>query len=88
MAPVHAIITKASRVSVGLLITLCLLVVGGLGFAYQTRQDLKSEIGEVRTTNAVQDQNIDRTRDDVIEIKADVKELLRRLPNATPPSKP
>lgn len=88
MAPAHALITKASRISVGLMITLCVLVAGGIGFAYQTRQDLKSEIGEVRTTNAVQDQKIDRTRGDVIEIKADVKELLRRLPNATSPSKP
>ncbi len=88
MAPAHALITKASRVSLSLLISLLVLVAGGIGFAYQTRQDLKSEIADVRTTNAVQDSKIDRTRDDVIEIKADVKELLRRLPNANSPPKP
>lgn len=84
MSPRAFFIGSDRRVSVtlGSAIAVVVAVAGGVGTAYKVRSDLKDEIKQVSTdnatTNAVQDTKIDQGVKDIAEIKADIKELLRR----------
>lgn len=68
--------------TLGAAIGIVVAVAAGVGSGLKVRSDLKEEIKKVGTDNdvknAVQDSKIDQGAKDIAEIKADVKELLRR----------
>lgn len=73
-------ITVTVSTAIGAVFTIATLV----GFGYKAKAEVEKEISDVNTKNAVQDSKIEQLSSDVNEIKADVKELLRRTGNRTP----
>jgi hypothetical protein len=77
MSPVQTL-TRNSRITLGTAISCLLVALTFMAGAYKVKFDLERSVDELRGVNAVQDGKIDRSAQDIGEIKADVKELLRR----------